>query len=73
MGIVSNTDLGSVRRVGLTAIATYACTTVFAVSLGTLLAKGLMQLAASLIDPRLIEVLPYLREGVPDGVLAKLL
>jgi len=56
VGIVSNTDLGSVRRVGLTAIATYACTTIFAVTLGALLAKGLMPVAVSLIDPRLIEV-----------------
>ena len=56
VGIVSNTDLGSVRRVGLTAIATYACTTIFAVTLGALLAKGLMPFAVSLIDPRLIEV-----------------
>ena len=56
VGIVSNTDLGSVRRVGLTAIATYACTTIFAVTLGALLAKGLMPFAVSLIDPRLIEI-----------------
>jgi len=56
VGIVSNTDLGSVRRVGLTAIATYACTTIFAVTLGALLAKGLMPFAVSFIDPRLIEV-----------------
>jgi len=54
VGIVSNSDLGAVKRIGLTAIATYACTTVFAVCLGALLATVFMPLATAMVDPQLI-------------------
>ena len=53
VGIVSNSDLGAVRRVGLTAIVTYACTTVLAVTLGAVLASVLMPLATAMVDARL--------------------
>jgi len=54
VGIVSNSDLGAVKRIGLTAIATYACTTVLAVTLGAGLALLLMPLATSIVDPQLV-------------------
>ena len=55
VGIVSNSDLKAVRRIGITAIITYSITTVFAVFLGCLVAVLLMPLATSLVDSRLIE------------------
>lgn len=54
VGIVSNTDLGAVKRIGLTAITTYACTTVLAVVVGAVLATILMPLATAMVDPQLI-------------------
>ncbi len=54
VGIVSNSDLGAVKRIGLTAIGTYACTTVLAVTLGAGLASLLMPLATALVDPQLV-------------------
>ena len=54
VGIVSNSDLGAVKRIGFIAIATYACTTVLAVTLGAGLASLLMPLATSIVDPQLV-------------------
>ena len=55
VGIVSNNDLGAVKRIGLTAIATYACTTILAVMVGAILATAFMPLATAMVDPRLAE------------------
>ena len=53
VGIVSNSDLGTVKRIGLTAITTYACTTILAVVVGAVLATAFMPLATAMVDPRL--------------------
>lgn len=53
VGIVSNSDLGAVKRIGLTAITTYACTTILAVMVGAVLATAFMPLATAMVDPRL--------------------
>ena len=53
LGIVSNSDLGAVKRIGLTALTTYACTTVLAVTLGAALASVLMPLATAMVDGQL--------------------
>ena len=53
VGIVSNGDLSAVKRIGLTAIATYACTTLLAVTLGMIMATLLMPLATAMVDPQL--------------------
>jgi len=54
VGIVSNSDLSSVRRIGLTAILTYAFTTVLAVTLGLVFSTLLMPLATAMVDPKLM-------------------
>ena len=55
VGIVSNADLGEVKRVGFVAIATYACTTVLAVTVGAVLATVFMPMATAMVDSRLVE------------------
>jgi proton glutamate symport protein len=75
VGIVSNSDLRAVRRIGLTAIITYAITTVFAVFLGCVVAALLMPLATAVVDPHLIEsmsasVMPPQDRTGPPSVLA---
>ena len=54
VGIVSNSDLGAVKRIGFIAITTYACTTVLAVTLGAGLASLLMPLATAIVEPQLV-------------------
>ena len=54
VGIVSNSDLSAVKRIGLTAIVTYACTTILAVLVGAILATVFMPLATAMVDPRLV-------------------
>jgi len=54
VGIVSNSDLKAVKRIGLTAIITYTCTTILAVSVGTAFATLFMPYATALVDPQLL-------------------